>query len=309
MPPARRLKRYKSSKHKTHIKIPWLYLGIVFLAISLFVLVVCFFILRPKNFDDNSKLSLVINTDENLSIYVIDPAEPEIVKIKIPTETEIDSARDLGKFKAGNIWQLGQNEKIGGKLLQEGIVKNFGFPVSAWADSEADKLFSGNILQKFSVVFSKFDSNLSVGDKFKIALFTMRNVKKKEIDLSETSFLRKTRFMDGESGYTITQSIPSNLVLVFTDSLVSKKQLKVVLKNASGLSSDNTIPSVIEFSGGKVVSELREDGREIYCEVDSSEKEFAKKIAEVFGCTLKLKKAEGNFDVEITIGKEFLKRY
>lgn len=308
MPPARRLKRYKNSRSTKRQK-PWSILILITGLTLILGLVVGFFIVKPKNFTDDYKLSLVVNGKDEISVFVFDPRESELVTITIPASVEVDTARDLGKFKLGNVWQLGINEKIGGRLLQESVVKNLGFPVTSWAEEKAFMLINGNFLQKFSAVVTNFDTNLTIGDKIKIALFSLQNSRKKEVDLTETTFLKKTNFVDGALGYQITKSYPSSLILVFSENEISNKQLKVVVKNVSGSNASSIIPAVIEFSGAKVVSELRESADELFCEIVSEEKEFAKKISEVFGCSLKIKKSDGNFDVEISIGKAFSEKY
>lgn len=306
MPPARRLARYKGSKTKKKKGsfTKWLFVFGVIVLVSLSSL----FFVKPKKFTDDGKFSFVVNGEESVSVITFDPDLGDITKITIPAITEIDSARNLGKFKLGNIWKLGENEKIGGKLLQESIVKNFGFPVTAWAASEALALTHGNFFQRITSAFSSYETNLSFGDKIKIAMFSLKNSKTKEIDLSKTTFLKKTNLIDGEVGYTITKSIPTNLVLIFSDNDVAKKQFKVVVRNASD-SGSSVIPLTIELTGAKIASELKENTSEVFCVVNSVEKTFAKKIAEVFGCSLKLSKPEGNFDLEIFIGEEFSSVY
>lgn len=308
MPPARRLKKYKNSKNKEKRK-----LFPVFLLVTSVVLVISiligFFVAKPKKFNDDSKFSIAVNSLEKTYIFVFNPQETELTTIEIPSSVEVDVSRDLGKFKLGNVWKLGQNEKVGGKLLQETVVKNFGFPITSWADDSALNLIHGNIFQKLSAIFNRFDTNLTIGDKIKIATFSIGKARTKVIDLKQTSFLREANFLDGENGYEVTRSYPTSLILVFAESDISKKQLKVAIKNVSGMNSYSIIPWVIEFSGAKVVSELKEPQANIFCEVVSEQKDFAKKISDVFGCAVKIKKLDGNFDAEISIGSDFLQRY
>src|SRR3972149_6326651 len=130
MTPARRRKylRLKKRGRRSFLK-PLIYIGLALILIA-------FFFFNTKLWKLNQKLGLVINSpDGNVVVMSIDKQNEDITIIEIPATTQLDVARQLGSWRAKSIWTLGENEKLGGALLRETIVKNFHFPVLGWADA------------------------------------------------------------------------------------------------------------------------------------------------------------------------------
>ena len=132
MTPAQRRKRIANFKRKG--KRPLARLIVVALS-AVFVL---YLVLTTKYWNSKEKLSMAIISPEGaVVVSVLDPQNGEITNISIPKNTQVEASRQLGTWKIKSIWALGENEKIGGALLKDTVVKNFKFPVSVWADGEA----------------------------------------------------------------------------------------------------------------------------------------------------------------------------
>lgn len=117
-----RFKKYKDSKKKK--KSYLIFIVVVFLTLLAFLV---FFLTRARYWDGKTKLSVVINERDNVLISTFDPTLEEVTTVKIPASTQVEVSRSLGSWKLGSVWKLGKNEKVGGRLLQETIVKNFNF--------------------------------------------------------------------------------------------------------------------------------------------------------------------------------------
>ncbi len=115
--------------------------------ILLFFTLLFFLIFQSSFWDSDSKLTLVVNKkDGDVLIAVFNPVVDEVTSITIPKNTQLKVARQLGTWKAGSVWQLGENEDLEGKLLQETITYHLKLPVVAWADSPAEGFASGGLV-------------------------------------------------------------------------------------------------------------------------------------------------------------------
>src|SRR3989344_5998140 len=177
---SKRIKSANKNKRRSFFKRVFLFILI------LFVLII-YLLLKPKNWENESKLIAVYpNTNGDVVVVVLDTLQEEITKVVIPGNTEVDVARQYGRWRLKSIWELGKNEKVGGKLLTETLVKSFKIPVTTWVDEKGSGLFSGNLLGLMSAFVSK-DTNLNLGDRIRIALFSfkVRGFKKEEINLKD----------------------------------------------------------------------------------------------------------------------------
>lgn len=269
---------------------------------------------RAKIWRSEAKLILAVNRpDEAVSVLVFDPKAKEITNIVIPKNTEVEVSRGLGKWKLKSIWALGQNEKIGGRLLSETIRKNFRTPVNAWADQKAEGLIRPNFFRLLISTLSPYKTNLSLADKIRLFTFslTVKEFKRTEINLAETSFLTKSRLIDGEEGYLITNKYPQKLLVIFSDAIFSSGNFKVAIANASenGKIGEN-VAEIIEVMGAKVAMIVNQESKDADCRVSGQDKKAVKSVSLVFGCEeAKDVLSDSNFDIEIELGEKFSKRF
>ena len=207
---------------------------------------------------------------------------------------------------------MGENEGFTGKLAVETVTKYFNFPVYKWADTSAIGLSNGGIVPMLRAVFSSYKTNLKIGDRIGILIFLLRikNTGRTDIDLNETSYLKKATFIDGGGGYVVSGSPSQKLTSIFVDNNISKKGSTILIKDASGKSGvAEDVGEVIQVIGAKVASIQRIDKKDVDCFVSGKNSEFSKKIARIFSCDIDEDKLESSFDFEIQIGEQFAKRF
>jgi len=299
MPARRRIKKSPKKNYKL------LVIAILFLTVGLLGI----FLLKTRSWVGDAKLTLVINSSKEIYVAVFDPVADDITAVKIPGSVEVDVARRLGKIRLASIWQLGIDEKLDGKLLAETVTKNFRIPIVAWADMEALGFINkGNVIK---ALYSSYKTNLTFSDKLRLFFFTLgvKEFKRTDLDLSQTSFLKGKKLADGEMGYVVTDVMPQKLIVVASDNLVSRQDLKVILTNASGDSQlSEKVGIIVESLGTKIaaVDNLKEE--DFDCVVKGKDIELDKRFALVLDCEVS-KTTSGNFDVEIKFGKKFLQRF
>lgn len=307
--PARKRRRYKS-KNKAKKKPVLLKFLVTFLILTAFV---GYIFLSSDFWDGKNKLPIALATEGgNVTLAVFDPEVREITSVLIPGDTEVELARGLGTLRIRNVRQLGENEGLGGQLLSETLTSHFKFPVAAWADSPAEGFLSKSIFDLAKSVGVPYKTNLKLGDRARLALFSIgiQNTKRAEIDLSETSYLEKTNLKDGQLGYKVSGRLPSSLLVIFSDPEISKKGLTVaILDYTSNPVSARKLGEVIEVLGAKVATVSEKDVDQFDCRVKGVNPEIVKRVATLLSCQTQESKVEGNFDLQIEIGEDFAKRF
>lgn len=302
-----RLTRIKRKKHNPKK------FNRIFIVIALIIICFYFFINRSTHFSGYETLSVVSPTPlGDVLVTTFKKIDGELISIRIPGDTEVDVAHQLGRWRIKSVWQLGVNEGLGGKLLAETVTKNFKFPSMAWTGEQGRGLFEKNLVSKAKMLFQPYDTNLGFGDRVNLLIYSLGvgNLDRKEIDLEKTSYLTKSRLIDGADGFIITGSIPQNLLVVFADYEIARQGIRIILKNSSGIStSSNEIAKVLEVLGGKVVAniEMQPEGKD--CDVLAKDNKIAQKISSLFDCNILSANPEGNYDLELRLGKDFIKRF
>ena len=306
--PARkkRLRSYKARKEKKKNLLPFFLIILLFGALLFYILATSAF------WDGKSKLSLVINNQEEVIVSTFDPTNSEIINIYIPGDTEVELSRNLGKIRIENAWAVGLNQGEDGVILLETVRRNFKFPVFAWADGQALGFSQTNLSALFSAVFTPYRTNLKIGDRVALAVFAIgiKNAKREDIDLRDTSYLQEARLVDGRSGYTLTGKFPQSLLIVLGDEEISSEEVTVSIVDATGdFEVSSYLTAIIEVMGAKVVSIEKNIVQAYDCEIEGTNKEIVEKIGKVFECSVSSGEANSNFDVVIKVGEDFANRF
>src|SRR5258706_12413025 len=188
---ARKLGIKPKSKTK---KPPFLRLIVFAFLLFIFVLIAAYFLL-PRSWDGKSKFVSVSQTQSgDAIIQIIDPVNSLVTNIKVPADTLVEAANQLGSWKLGSITKLGIDKNAGSDFLKNTIIKSFKFPVD-----------SGD--------------NLSIVDKVRIKLFllTAANTGDSNLNLKDTDYLVRSKLVDGSLGWKIAETMPTNVAIFFTE--------------------------------------------------------------------------------------------
>lgn len=310
MSPAVRRKRLNRFKEKK-TGFGWFKYTALFLAVLILGLVLA---LQTMFWDGKAKVASATATKEgDIIVSVFDPVGESITNIIVPGATQLKVSRQLGIFRAKSVWQLGENEGLGGKLLAETIVKNFNFPVNSWGEENLRGLAGGEFLAILKSVLVPGKTNLKVGDRIKMAIFSLsvKNPKRVNVDLKEGNYLRSTRLVDGDEGYVISGAGLEKLLPLFSENGISQKNLRVAILDSTGGAGGvvNELGTTLEVMGFKVAAVTRKAVLDTDCTFRTKDKELVKKVSSVFSCAHEKGEPEGNFDLEITLGTSFAKRY
>lgn len=308
--PARR-KRKKPGYRKTGNKKPGKkYSYIFFILLSLIIGTI--YLLRTRYWSSEEKLSLMINNDSEIMLVVADPVLEEIYEIEIPGNTEIEVAGGLGRWKAKTLWALGEQEKLGGKLSVRSITMGLGLPVYTWADKPALGLVNTGLKPSLGALFSSYDTDLTFADKMHLFLFAIKikNTKRVNLNLGKTNFLERGLLSDGSEGYEVSKSRPQNILSVFSEPVFSEGVVRVSIVDATGENGvAEKVSKVLETLGGKVSSIENLNEFEGVCKIKSKNKSLSGMLLKLFECEEHIIDEGQSFDVEMTLGKKFVKIY
>ena len=288
----------------------------VFLPLILILGIFGFIKFGTKYWNGSDKFAVAYQLDSgDAAVSVLDPKLGEVTTLVIPGDTQVDVARNYGELRIKNVWQLGVNEKLGGKLLAETITQNFLFPVFLWSDSDAKTLSDPSLGGILHFIFFPKSTNTSFGDRLSAGVFAIRtgNSGRNLIDLGKNQFLDKQTLNDGLPGYVISGEISPRLSAYFSDNGIttitnSGKNLRVAIKDATSTPGvADKVGQIVEVLGGKIVSVDKEGSINADCTVFGLDNKIVKKIAEIFSC--KTGGSRGELDIEIDLGTAFAKRF
>jgi len=281
------------------------------LPIILILVVFVFFKFSSRHWNGTDKFTLAYTMENgNVGVSVFDPKVGEITTLVIPADTQVSIARNYGELRIKNVWQLGVNEKIGGRLLSETITKNFLFPVFLWSQNDAQSLIDGSALGRLRFVLFPKSTNVKFGDRLSLVIFVARTNgnNRNLIDLGKNKYLDKKKLNDGETGYVSVGQISPRLAVYFADNVFSNGNVRVVVKDATGVAgAADRVGQIIEVMGGKIVAVNKVAVVGSDCTVSGSDTEAVKKIMALFSC--KSGSGKGMGDLEIDLGSNFAKRF
>lgn len=267
--------------------------------------------------DGRNKFAFVFpDGNGNVGVTVLDPETDEMTTLVIPGDTEVLLAMNYGTMRIKNVWQLGLNEKLGGQILVKTIAKNFSFPVFLWSDELGRSIGKSNMSNLFKFVFFPKMTNISLGDRVSIALYSLKvkNLDKTEIDLAKSQFVVKRTLTDGKSGFIIPGETSGRLTVYFSDNdfikpALTGKNIKIYIIDSTGRPDiSQEVGRIFEVMGGKVVSIDKSQGvRGFGCETSGRDKGLVKKVINLLGC--KAVNEETDFDLEVKLGSEFPKTF
>ncbi len=250
------------------------------------------------------------------SVYVVnfDFTRKGILIIDIPKNTQVDVSYNLGQWELGSVWQLGEQEKIGGgRLLVSTVRKNFFIPVYLWM-APRDKIFvDGGPFFKFNYFVFLRNTNIDLFLRTKLAFVsTLGRMKVDRVRLTNSGMLKEVTLKTGQSGFLIDADLPVSLLSYLREPLFEEREVFVSVINESGNSIVvSKMSKVFDTMGARLISVENQNSSNIDCLVYSKDENIANVFASVFGCK---KDKFAPFPLEINevvikIGKKFLVRW
>lgn len=290
-----------SSKYSSTLKKAFLILfSLVILTIVLGMLI---WSRLPSVWDGNNPfVTITKSADNGINIFVLDPSSSQISKVLIPQNTLLDSR--MGEWKAGNLWQLGEDEKTPGSFVAFSVMKTMKIPVDAWGYENSEKLFNQNIFKLINGIFSMEKSSLHLKDKVNIALFSLKHGKNLyTYEAYKLGIVFEDENFDEEAVLRVRDSLPSKFISMFSKQDLVNENKGITIINATG-GSVTPLVGVIETVGSKVTKiENLEESSGIDCIVTGSDEKLVGVYSNLFKCSSNI---DANFEIiQIELGALF----
>lgn len=260
-----------------------------------------FFVLSAHFWNGSDKIAVTVKTENNdVAVVIFDPKLEEITTLIVPGDTEVNVARNLGVMRLKNVWQLGENEGVSGKLVAETVTNNFRFVSFLWT----------TVPNGGRSLFAPGKTNISFRDRLGMLLFSSKigNSGRTEIDLGKNQFLQKGKLSDGENGFKISENLLGRLTIYFSDYELAEAGVRAFINDETGeFGVANEFGKILQTLGAKVVSIDKKTLSEKDCIVSGGERAYVKKIASAFSCKEDMM-GDKNV-ITIDIGSKFAKRF
>lgn len=288
------------------------YLFLLLFILLLFASIMFLALAKESLWDGKSKLSYVIYRPNQIEVMVLDPSYKELTTVIIPQDTLVEVARGLGKTKIKNVYEIGVNEGLGGRLLSETITFSLALPAYHYVydKSVSQKTGALSFLNNFQTIFISSESSFSFLEKLRLffALSLGKDLKRTAIKLDQTSFLKKTTLVDGSEGYIKTPFMPQSVQSLFG---ISDEIFTVSVVNYLGsVANIDDLTETFSSLGGKVilvrkVNETKKvyfkNKQKVFCELRVKDKKLANEVKKYFQiCNLVVfDQTEKSMEIEI----------
>jgi hypothetical protein len=260
----RKYNHKRREKEGNNLKLP-LVVAVVIVLLLLSILFVFFKVLTLGKFVYVNKLN-----DGSSEIVIVDPQEDDVVKYLFSSDINVDSSRNYGIYKLGNLWSLSQKDPIKGRLVTETITKNFAIPIFLWKDGK--------------------DTNLSFYQKIKSLLIEKRKI--------------------GYQSRIDTNKLPESLYINFVNSEMVDSTPSVELDDLTGEPDlIDKVSRIIDVFGGKITSNSKGYEKDLECEISGKNREIVKSFAKIFECKINDDDNMLITDVRIRLGAKFAERF
>ena len=276
----------------------------------LFVLFPLIVALRTRLWDGRLPVSVAVPDGEAVKIVVFDPEGGALTTIVIPGNTLLETTRRQGAWEIGKVWDVGEDEGLGGRLLAESMTKSFRLPVAAWANREFLAI-SGEEGSILLAIFST-ETNLAVGDRVRMAVFAqgVNATAKSTLEASTIGLVKPALLPSGEQGFKPADNVGTNVTNLFSVSAVSEEGARVqIINRTGGREAVSKVSRILDVYGARVGLVTDQEVSDEDCTVLVQEESAVSKVLQqVLGCEVG-SMDEGVFDVVILLGERFSGRF
>lgn len=213
---------------------------------------------KSYSWNENLTINLVVkNSEVSLLSYI--PSEKRITIIKLPDNLLVDVPFNMGKWKLGSVYELGETTKLGfgSKLIEQTVSQTLGIPINGILDFNSLKTNQKDVIENFRKEANIFEilknlkTDLTLWEilKLKLALSAVRFDKVKLIDLTNLYILDEEVLADGTKVFTGDPVKIDSIIFDISDPKISGEHKSVAIFNA-------TEEPLLAEGAGRLISNL-----------------------------------------------------
>ena len=288
----------EQSKRKLKENRVRLGLGIGFLSVIFGLVLIGFLWKKARNsiWDGQSRLVVVSQFEGNLKADVLLPEQKRRVEFKIPSELVVKVPFEYGEYQVGKVFELGELDGVGGKLLTRSTQNLLGVEVVGFRIGNKTNLTWWDSLRWKEQIW-------------------FRSKKTSSINLANSSGISEVTLGDDTKAYEAREILIDELInLELFDQRVVKERLSVAIVNATGVSGiAHQTARIMTNLGGEVNLVTNQDIAESSVVVvrnkDLIRSETVKGLVRLLSVT-EVKVEENNdyrAEVVVVIGKDYVR--
>ena len=288
----------EQSKRKLKENRVRLGLGIGFLSVIFGLVLIGFLWKKARNsiWDGQSRLVVVSQFEGNLKADVLLPEQKRRVEFKIPLELVVKVPFEYGEYQVGKVFELGELDGVGGKLLTRSTQNLLGVEVVGFRIGNKTNLTWWDSLRWKEQIW-------------------FRSKKTSSINLANSSGISEVTLGDDTKAYEAREILIDELInLELFDQRVVKERLSVAIVNATGVNDiAHQTARIMTNLGGEVNLVTNQDIAESSVVVvrnkDLIRSETVKGLVRLLSVT-EVKVEENNdyrAEVVVVIGKDYVR--
>lgn len=255
--------------------------------------------------DGQSRVNLILDAQD---VYFIsfDPGEEMLLVVSVSGETYVEATFGFGSYPFGAVYDLGEIEKIGGRLLVSTAQEFFATPIDAWIKSRDEKLAMNNgesVKEEIvNLTWEASKTNLTFWDKLRLwwQIKQVRFDKVKVFNLNEADLN--------------PEKIDQVLGPFLMEGKIKEEMFKIEILNSTdkvGLGA--RISRFINNLGGEVINVGNQEGILPTCVILVRKGEAGsftpQRLKKVFSCEIKESESwESRGDLVFIIGNDYWER-
>lgn len=262
-------------------------------------------IVKNAVWDGQSRVNLVLDAQD---IYLIsfDPGEEMLLVVSVPGKTYVEATFGFGSYPFGAVYDLGEIEKIGGRLLTSTAQEFFATPVDAWLKSRDEKLTIDKEApvkeEILNLIRAAPGTNLTFWDKLRLWW-----------QIRQTRFDKIKVFNFGADDLN-PEKIDQVLAPFLTEGKIKEEMFKIEILNSTdkvGLGA--RISRFINNLGGEVINVGNQEGILPTCVILVRKGEAGsftpQRLKKIFSCQIKeIEVWESRGDLVLIIGNDYWER-
>lgn len=198
---------------------------------------------RSYLWDGKTNLNVAV-LGQGVWVISLNPIQKKVTVITFPTQTYLEVPRGFGKWQARSVFDLGESQEGGGKLLEDTLTSFLGVPVEGFIklkghleNKEAGDLV-GLIRQtpiSLLINLKNIDSDLTLWEllRWNLSLLGVRFDKFKSLDLKNLGVLDKGTLADGTEVFNFDPIRMDSVISDLVEDKFKQENLSIAVFNGS----------------------------------------------------------------------------
>ena len=269
---------------------------------------------------------------QGISVISLNPIQKKVTIISSPDQTYVEVPGGFGKWQLRSVFDLGQTNGEGGRLLEDTLTSFLGIPVEGFIRLkgnlqgwEANDLVNSIRRTPISILtqLKNIDSDLTLGEltQLNLNLFQVRFDKVKTLDLQKLGVLDQGKLPDSTEVFTFESTKLDTILSDLVEDKIKEENLSIAVFNATEHPAlAQRAARLITNLGGSVIQISNSPQKQDKTFVSGEKSKTLDRLKQIFapGCskkedcdkiTIDLNKISSRAQINVILGEDFFFRF